>query len=465
MSRYVMAQAGMLLTLFAFTPIPAHAQEVRRTQPGDVPEAQRDTGASRLGRARPQREAAAAQAPEEIAAVATQALTAASVSCQVTNAREIGRLPDGSSSVLEAACATGPGYVLTTATPPVVFNCLIAANQADDAVAANPEATPPRCELPENADVLAAVQPWVQAAGLSCQVDQVQWVGRTGNGSDRYEVGCNGAGGAWIEIGQDGSVTNTLDCLQIPANAGACEYTTAAESAAGIQARLAGSPAADCAASQARYMGANQNGRFFELKCASGVGQVVRLGNDGAFQQAYDCAQAANIGDGCQLSDAGAAVAAQGEQRAARLAELGRPCTVTDQRVIGREGDGAQREVVEFGCSDAPLGLVALFAAEGAQGSEAIDCLTAKGRSLTCQFTTEDQIKGVLGQMLQASNRACDVSDYRIAGLMAEGDGQVIEVKCASGSGFLGEFPATRTAAGQIQTCTQAAQVGDRCEL
>ena len=464
MSRYVMAQAGMLLTLFAFTPIPAHAQQAPRHSQDQRDVQERDTNASRLGRGAAARQGTA-QTPEEAAAAATQALTAAGVSCQVVNAREVGRIPDGTGAVLEAACAAGPGYVLTTTTPPTAFNCLIATRQADDAVAANPAATPPRCELPQNADLSAAVQPWAQAADIGCSVDQVRWVGRTGASNDRYEIGCNGTGGAWIEVAQNGSFVSKLDCLQIPASAGTCEFTTAAESAAGIQAQLAGSPAADCSASQVRYMGANENGRFFELKCATGAGQVVRVADNGAFQQAYDCAQAANIGDGCQLSDTQAAVAAQGEQRAARLAELGRPCTVADQRVIGREGDGAQREVVEFGCSDAPLGLVALFAAEGAQGSEAIDCLTAKGRSLTCQFTTEDQIKGVLGQMLQASNRACDVSDYRIAGLMAEGDGQVIEVKCASGSGFLGEFPATRTAAGQIQTCTQAAQVGDRCEL
>ncbi len=461
MSRYAMAQAGMLLTLVAFSPIPAAAQEAAPAK--DIPvedgRLNRDVSRSR-GNPAP----AQARTPEQVAAAAAEAFSAAGLACDVTASREIGLMPDGA-SVIEAACATGLGQIVVTSTPPTVLNCLTVSVQANQALAQNPQATPPRCELPENANAVAGVQPWTQALGIRCTVDDARWIGRTGSNLDRYEIGCSGADGYWIEVAQDGTPASKLECLQIPAGAGTCEFTTPAESAAGIQARLVGSPAADCAATEVRYMGANPNGRFYELKCSTGAGQVVRLADDGGFQQAYDCAQAANIGDGCQLSDGQAAMAAQNERRAGLLAGLGKPCTATDQRLIGQESGGAHREVVEFKCSDAPLGVIALFAAEGAPGSEAIDCLTAKGRSLTCQFTTEDDIKDAQSRMLQAAGRNCAVADYRVIGLMDGRAGQVIEVKCSDGAGFIGEFPATRDRVGDVQTCARAESLGDSCEL
>lgn len=462
MSRYVMAQAGMLLTLFAFTPVPAQAATSTAVGSTAAVAAAQDNNAGRTRQASRTRSEAT---PDQIRESTRLALRNASVTCNLTDSRELGRTADGV-YVYEAACSEGMGYVVTTASPPSALNCLVVERQAEQAREEDPAAQAPECLLPGNANPSAFVQPWAQALQIGCQVDEVAWVGRTGGGDDRYEIGCADADGYWIEVSQGGEPKSKIACLEIPAATGGCRFTTPAEQAGGIQAMLAGSPAADCAAAEARFMGGNQNGRFYELKCASGAGQVVRLSQDGAFQQAYDCAQAANIGDGCTLTDAATAVAAQAEARAARLAELGFTCSITQQRVIGAESStGSPREVSEYQCSDKPLGMVTLLPATGSDNAEQWDCLTAKARGVTCQYTTDDQLKAALGQMLQADGKSCQVAEFRISGGMATAAGEVIEVKCDGGQGYIAEFPATRQSAGQVQTCAQSAAAGEACRL
>lgn len=469
--RTAMAQGAVFLTMLAFTPMPAQAAGTAGDRPiparaaamgvaHNLAAASGQSATRTRGRSRENQ-----QTPEQVRESAENAARLAGLTCDVTDAQALGTVSEGV-TLYEIGCAAGPGYIITNASPPTTFNCLIAAKQAEQARAEDPAATPPTCTLRDNADTLADVAPWAAAAGVTCTVDQVAWIGRLPNGSDRYEVGCANAEGAWIEVSQTGQAGGKLDCQQVPATVGACAFTTAAEVAAGFSSRLAGTPAADCNPGEVRYLGANSNGSFYELKCASGEGRVVRFAAEGgAFQQSYDCAQAANIGDGCKLTDASTAVAANDQARAARLAELNLACAVTNQRVIGRENTGAGREVVEFACSDRPIGLVAFLPAEGASGGEGIDCLTAKARTVVCQFTTDDQLKAAMTAMFQAAGKPCDVSAYRITGAMASGAGEVAEVKCAAGGGFFAELPATRDRVGEAQTCTEARAVGDTCQL
>ena len=87
-------------------------------------------------------------------------------------------------------------------------------------------------------------------------------------------------------------------------------FTTTAENATFVKALLAGSEAASCNVVEARLMGQNANGMFYEAKCDGADGVIARVNAENAVQQIYPCATAQRIGGGCKLTTAPAAAAA-----------------------------------------------------------------------------------------------------------------------------------------------------------
>ncbi len=81
-----------------------------------------------------------------------------------------------------------------------------------------------------------------------------------------------------------------------------CRFTTPAEQAATLKGWLAGSEAAACDVTQARYMGKNANGSFYEAACNGAEGMIVRFDTARAVQQVYACSVAQQVGGGCKLS-------------------------------------------------------------------------------------------------------------------------------------------------------------------
>lgn len=250
--------------------------------------------------------------PEQIRTDAQAALTAAGVTtCTVTEANLLGN-DANNNKVYEAACAAGPGYMVSTAVPPLVADCLMIDYQADAANAAAvaaaggqpPAETHPRCRLPANDNHLAVLTSYATEAGVSCTVDEAAIVGQAG-GNIVYEIGCAGVDGLWLEKTPTG--WKKSPCLLLAQVNQTCRYTTAAESAATVKGWLAGSDAANCDVTQARYMGANANGSFYEVKCAAGDGYVARFNEAQAVQQTYPCAEAQRIGGGCTLTQVPAA--------------------------------------------------------------------------------------------------------------------------------------------------------------
>lgn len=273
-------------------------------------EGRRDTSASRVRGARRARTAPVAAAPtaEELIALAQPLATGANVECQVTEAVALGVNAE-SQPVFEAACATGPGYILVGATPPQATDCVLLAGQADITRQQNPAADVGLiCTMPMNTDVTRVVRGYAETAGVTCSVDEGASIGRSGEGNLIYEVGCADADGYWLERVGDGWTKTT--CLQVQAQQGNCRFTTLADQAASMKATLAGSEAAACDVTQARYMGANANGTFYEAKCAAGDGYIARVNAEMAVQQVYPCAEAARIGGGCTLTTVAAAPAA-----------------------------------------------------------------------------------------------------------------------------------------------------------
>lgn len=252
-------------------------------------------------------QAPAAPSAEEITAQAQALAQVAASSCQVTEAKLLGASAEGH-SYYEVACGTGPGYILAGSTPPQASDCVLLAGQAQMARERDPEAeVGTQCSLPANTDVLRVISAYAQEAGVACTVDQGMVVGRNNAGNAIYEIGCAGVQGYWIEKAATG--WENTECLQVITQNATCRFTTPQEGAASVKTMLAGSDAANCDVTQARFMGENPNGRFYEAKCAAGNGVIARI-QQAAVQQIYPCEDAQRIGGGCTLTQVAATAAA-----------------------------------------------------------------------------------------------------------------------------------------------------------
>ena len=246
------------------------------------------------------RRAAAAPTPEENIAAAQAIATASATACQVTEANLLGQTAEGAKSY-EAACATGPGYIFISTTPPQAADCVLLAGQAAIDRARDPAAdVGTQCVIPQNTDVLRVMKAYAVEAGVTCTVDAGNSIGRAASGGLIYEIGCSDSDGFWIEKSEAG--WTKTECSVIATQNATCRHSTAAEAAATLKSRFAGSEAATCDVTQARYMGANANGSFYEAKCGAGNGLIARFDNAFTVQQVYPCEVAHRIGGGCTLT-------------------------------------------------------------------------------------------------------------------------------------------------------------------
>lgn len=276
-----------------------------------------ETTASRLGsgsvrgvrrdQGNPRRNQAEAQQsdPAAVLAAAQEQAAASGTECQVQEAVARGQI--GDAPVFEASCATGPGYLFVASTPPQALDCVLLGSQAQVVRERDPNAdVGAQCSLPANQDVLRVVAAYSVQAGVTCTVDEGRAAGRSPAGNIIYEVGCANAQGYWLE--KTASGWDKTECLEVVSQSAVCRFTTTAEGAASVKAMLAGSDAAGCDVTQARFMGENSNGRFYEAKCAAGDGFIARI-QETAVQQVYPCQEAQRIGGGCTLTQVAAAPA------------------------------------------------------------------------------------------------------------------------------------------------------------
>lgn len=245
------------------------------------------------------------QAPAAVDPAVTKAeveaiFTAASTSCEVTEAKMLGVSAE-KIKIYEAACAGAPGYIVVASTPPQIVDCVVLDNQAQNARAANPEAPAGQtCALPANQDIQGFLKAYATQAGVACTVDEAKVRGQSSNGAVVYEIGCAGVDGYWIEKGASG--WEKTECIQVISQNGTCQFTTPVEQAATVKSWLPGSDAAACDVQQVRLMGQNANGRFIEMTCAGAEGFIIRQNAEHAVQQVYPCATAQQIGGGCKLT-------------------------------------------------------------------------------------------------------------------------------------------------------------------
>ncbi len=179
---------------------------------------------------------------------------------------------------------------------------------------ANPAAdVGPQCTIPSNTDSQKFLREYAAQAGVPCTIDQAKVLGSGDDGVMIYEIGCSDAAGYWIR--KTSETWTKTDCLQVVAENGTCAFTTPTENAALLKGWLAGSEAANCDVTEARLMGRNDNGMFYEAKCAGADGVIARLNAEHAVQQIYPCATAQRIGGGCTLTPAPAAAPATTDQQ------------------------------------------------------------------------------------------------------------------------------------------------------
>ena len=404
-----------------------------------------------------------AQAPVDPAVVmaeAQTAATAAGLACQVVEANRLGATPAG--TAFEVACGVGPGFIVVAGATPQAYNCLGLAASASDQ-------TNTRCNLPRNADVLAAVRPYVEAANLSCSIDEAAWIGQVPSGEDRYEIGCANSEGYWIDVAKASTTPNeVLPCLEITSVSRSCRFTTRDEQVAWIAARYGPSLPAGCIPADVRVAGQNQQAKFYEVKCGNDSGYFVRtLVADGRFDRAIPCADALSIGGGCTLVDTSAAVAAATSARNAALAAIYPDCQTVEAQLIGREQGATQREVVEFRCTGKPIGVVGFLGAADPADNEALDCITVTLRNLECRMTAAAQIKSALQAQMDSGNMPCAIQSFVVHARTDDLRGDFTEIKCEDDRRLFGQFPHDRSrAAVDVMICARARLVfGFECEL
>ncbi|SDQ08973.1 hypothetical protein [Brevundimonas sp. 374] len=304
-SRLAAAFAALVFSAFAVAPAMAQERQQPRNS-GDEAAVTQGTSRAAAGRQRRER-APAPPTPEQILAAAQAQMALTTTGCQVSEAKLLGKTA-ADTTVYEVACGTAPGYIVETKTPPEASSCIILAHSAEVARAADPTASPAQCTLAANTDVQKFLRQYAKDAGVACTVDQAKLRGQSSDGAVVYEVGCSDGPGYWIK--QQAATWTKTPCIQIVAERGTCEFTTTAENAAFVKTLLAGSEAASCNVTEARLMGQNANGVFYEAKCDGADGVIARLNAENVVQQIYPCATAQQIGGGCKLTTAPAAAAA-----------------------------------------------------------------------------------------------------------------------------------------------------------
>lgn len=293
-SRFMAVLAAVALTSTLASP--AFAQRASN-QNQDEPAVREGSGRAPRGR-----QARVPRAPSEadVRTAVQGHLTALGNSCQMTEAKLLGQAPD-KSSMYEIACATGPGYIVLGSTPPSATDCLVLATSAENARAKDPAAeVGTLCTLPANDNGPVVFEAYAREAGMDCVIDGAGIVGAAADGAIVYEIGCTNADGARIQKSASGWTRSP--CFELASINATCKFTQPAEQAATLKSWLAGSEAAACDVQQARFMGQNANGSFYEAACTGADGVIVRFNAEKAVQQVYPCATAQQIGGGCKLT-------------------------------------------------------------------------------------------------------------------------------------------------------------------
>lgn len=394
---------------------------------------------------------------------------AAGVTCQVADARFIGKAEDKkaktSTSFYEVDCDQGLGYVLqvvSTAPKPNAFSCIETAQPGPDG-----KPSTLACQLPGNADPKADLAPLLQKAGVACTVEKARAIGQSPNNTF-FEVGCQGGQGFVIQAGAPAMATapvSATNCLLYDAADSniKCELSDSASRLAVVD-TLASQANVGCTVKDKRYVLTTKEGdNYFEVACADGKGYMLKASTAGKFGQAIECAKADFVGGGCTLTDARAAQTEQAELYTKLAKASGFDCTVGKYAPLPSP---AGKDVVELQCTNRPDGAIGLFAAQAAN-SVVYDCAHAQVAGYRCVLTkSDDASKYLTADLKKFGKSTCEVKSSRVLGKTAKGTA-FIEVNCTDGlAGYLIEYTIEpKVTATGVTGCAFAKGVAGGCKL
>jgi len=346
------------------------------------------------------------------------------LSCQISDAREVGKNPATKTSLYEVACGPGAmGYIVQVvgAEPPVAFSCLEA------------NSPPVMCQLPGNANPQALLGPFLARAKVDCVPVSARGIGQAG-GKVYLEAQCQGGSGYIVGASAPLDVSTTplavQDCfLYDDADAGQLKCTLVDQAArlATVDS-LIKQGASSCVVKERRFAAETRDGtKYFEASCQDGKGYVFKVDTKGQLVDTIDCVKAASLLDGgCKLTDTRQA---QTEQAAlyTRLAKsAGSNCDVDRYALFPPH---AGEEDVELVCKDGS-GAIGIFRA-GAGPSQVLDCPRAQMFGFACSLSKAANFAALNADLKRIKpDTTCVVSDSRVLGKSSKGT-VLLEVACA----------------------------------
>ncbi len=270
-------------------PSRAEQQQTTSVMPGRISDGNQRSAQDRRRSDRRQQQAAT-PTPEQVAAEVTPLVAVAAPNCQMTESALLGAREDGT-KLFEVACATGPGYVIeAVAGAPKANDCVLQWSFGEIQREADPAADVGlQCSLPGNQNPVQVIAAYGAEAGLNCQVDKA-----LATAVDTYEIGCAERDGWRLE--RTSGAWEATPCWELALTSNiTCRFSTEDDARAEWPKLVVGTDAAACQIEGVAWMGDNPDrGSFYELKCASGEGVIVRF-KDGAGQQTYSCIDAPQI--------------------------------------------------------------------------------------------------------------------------------------------------------------------------
>jgi hypothetical protein len=370
-----------------------------------------------------QRKAGMADAPALVAA--------AGVSCQVTDARLIGKAPEDkkkgtpATSLYEVACGSGMGFLLqsTGAAAPTAFSCLEANYPAE--VGSKP---PNPCMLPANLDPKAVLAADLAKNQVQCTPESARGIGQSKTAT-YLEIACQGGVGYIVIASAPYDSSKKLEaqnCLNFDAAGGniKCALGDSAARLAVVD-RYNTEAKTNCSIKDRRFVGASTDGaNFFEVSCQDGKGYIYKIATSGSVAQTYDCAKAQGILGGCQLTDARQAATEQADLYTRLAKNAGSDCKVEKYAVFpANQGE----DVVELVCAGG-AGAVGIFKAGGK--GEVLDCGHALVAGYRCGISKPTYAPVTADLKKFQPNTSCVVSETRLAAKTTKGT-LLLEVACA----------------------------------
>ncbi len=382
-----------------------------------------------------QRKAGMADAPALVAA--------ASLPCQVSDARLIGKVAEDkkkgapATSLYEVACGSAMGYLVqsTGTTTPTAFSCLEANYPAEVATkAANP------CMLPANLDPKAALAADLAKINVQCVPESARGIGQSKT-STYLEIACQGGVGYIVVASApyDGAKKiEAQNCLNFDGQSGniKCMLGDPAARMAVVD-KYAAADGKNCAVKDRRFVGTATDGaNFFEASCADGKGYIYKISAAGALTTTYECAKAQGVLGGCTLTDARQAATEQAGLYTRLAKAAGSSCNVEKYAIFPA---GAGEDIVELVCTGGTGG-VGIFKAGGK--GEVLDCGHALVAGYRCGLNKAGSGYDALTADLKKfqATTSCVVSNSRLAAKTAKGT-LLLEVACSDGlKGYMIEY-------------------------